>query len=120
MLRLAGKADICIATQAAAELFVVLTRAGAARQEARDIVGDMTAGLEQVGATPDTLDKALELAVHHKLQMWDALILTSYTDAGCTLMLSEDLQHGQTIGPITVANPFTAPPHPMLAALLGS
>jgi predicted nucleic acid-binding protein len=118
MIQMAGRAEVCIATQAAAELFVVLTRAGASRPEARDIVSDMTNGLERIGATPETLDRALDLSVTRQLQLWDALILTSYADAGCTLMLSEDLQHGQTVGSVTVVNPFKEPLHEMLTAVL--
>ncbi len=37
---------------------------------------------------------------------WDALIIESALDAGATVLLTEDLQHGQTFGRLRVVNPF--------------
>jgi predicted nucleic acid-binding protein len=37
---------------------------------------------------------------------WDALILESALKAGARRLLTEDLQHGQRIGDLTVENPF--------------
>jgi len=39
-------------------------------------------------------------------------------EAGCRLLLSEDLQDGFTWRGVTVVNPFAAERHPLLAALL--
>lgn len=45
------------------------------------------------------------------LSWWDALIVAAARDAGCELLLSEDLQEGQRIAGVEVVNPFkTAPP----------
>ena len=37
-------------------------------------------------------------------------------DAGCRLLLSEDLQDGFTWRGVTVVDPFADKPHPLLAA----
>jgi predicted nucleic acid-binding protein len=42
------------------------------------------------------------------LQFYDALIVQAALDLGCTTLYSEDLQHGQTFGSLTVVNPFFA------------
>jgi predicted nucleic acid-binding protein len=58
---------------------------------------------------PTTLsDLTLATTLHQRypLQFFDALLLAIAANAGCTLFLSEDTQHGQTYGPITVRNPF--------------
>ena len=39
---------------------------------------------------------------------WDAVLLSSAVDAGCTLLLSEDMQDGMSVGPLTIRNPFAA------------
>jgi predicted nucleic acid-binding protein len=39
---------------------------------------------------------AIELAVSHRLSFWDAIVLASAAEAGCRLLLSEDLQSGFT------------------------
>jgi predicted nucleic acid-binding protein len=37
---------------------------------------------------------------------WDALIVAAAQVAGCTYLLSEDMQDGQHYGAVTVVNPF--------------
>ncbi|HZC22176.1 MAG TPA: VapC toxin family PIN domain ribonuclease, partial [Candidatus Binatia bacterium] len=49
---------------------------------------------------------------------WDAIILSAAAEAGCRLLLSEDLQAGFTWNGVTVANPFAAKKHELLAELL--
>ncbi|MGQ0622235.1 MAG: PIN domain-containing protein [Panacagrimonas sp.] len=41
------------------------------------------------------------------ISYWDSLIIAAALHAGCTLLYSEDLQHGQVFeGSLTVVNPF--------------
>jgi predicted nucleic acid-binding protein len=63
--------------------------------------------------------KAVDLAADHKLRIWDSVILAATAEAGCRLLLSEDLQEGFTWQGVTVANPFSATPHPLLDVVLG-
>jgi predicted nucleic acid-binding protein len=35
---------------------------------------------------------AVDLATHHHFSMWDAVILAAASQAGCRLLLSEDLR----------------------------
>jgi predicted nucleic acid-binding protein len=51
-------------------------------------------------------DSGLEIAASLGYQIYDALILAAAIDAGCTTLYSEDMQHGQRIGPLTIRNPF--------------
>lgn len=41
---------------------------------------------------------------------WDSLILASALAAGCTHLLSEDMQQGQMIGRLRIINPFREAP----------
>jgi predicted nucleic acid-binding protein len=108
LARLGGRVRFILTTQALAELFVVLTRAGATRDEAQAIVETFSGELERVGTTPEVFDRAVAFATAHKLQIWDSLIITASADAGCTILLSEDLQHRFRAGTITILNPFDA------------
>jgi len=112
-------ATLVAPVQALGELFVVLRRAGLTAEKARDTIADLIETFETPASEPRTALGALDLAVDHKLQFWDALIFTAAADAGCTLLLSEDMQHGFVSRGMTVANPFAEPTHPKLAALLG-
>jgi predicted nucleic acid-binding protein len=46
----------------------------------------------------------------HRLSFWDALIVASAQACGATHLLTEDLQHGQQFGTLTVVNPFSSGP----------
>lgn len=50
--------------------------------------------------------RAVTLAREHELSVYDALIVAAAKDAGCEVLFSEDLQHGQKFGTLTVENPF--------------
>ena len=61
---------------------------------------------------------AMDLAADHDLSIWDAVILAAAADAGCRLLLSEDMQDGFAWRGLTVANPFADRRHPLLTAIL--
>jgi len=61
---------------------------------------------------------AVDLAVTHRFGFWDAVVLASASEAGCRLLLSEDLQEGFTWNGVTVANPFITSSNPLLLSLL--
>jgi predicted nucleic acid-binding protein len=50
--------------------------------------------------------RGVVLARERGLSVYDALIVAAAQDAGCPLLLSEDLQPGQKFGTLTVENPF--------------
>ena len=49
---------------------------------------------------------AVQLSRARKLSFWDALVIRAATEDGATTLYSEDLQHGQAIGQLTIRNPF--------------
>jgi predicted nucleic acid-binding protein len=50
--------------------------------------------------------RAVVLARDQALSFYDALIVAAALDAGCEVLCSEDLQHGQKFGTLRVENPF--------------
>ena len=58
---------------------------------------------------PLTLDlhhSARSLAQDHQLSFYDALIVATAIEAGCDTLFSEDMQHGRSIGGLSIVNPF--------------
>jgi len=54
-----------------------------------------------------TIKKALNLAVDHKYSYWDSLIVASALENNCSILYTEDLQHGQVIEEkLKIINPF--------------
>jgi predicted nucleic acid-binding protein len=56
--------------------------------------------------TMDTFLKALLLHARFQVSHWDALILASAREAGCSVVYSEDMNHHQDIDGVKVINPF--------------
>jgi predicted nucleic acid-binding protein len=57
----------------------------------------------------------LTLATHHagarlsrryRINFYDALIVASAIEAGCSVVLTEDMADGMTVGGVTIRNPF--------------
>ena len=61
---------------------------------------------EVMPLTADTHAAALVLARDHGLAFYDALIVASAIEAECDILYSEDMQHGRSIGGLTIVNPF--------------
>jgi predicted nucleic acid-binding protein len=54
-----------------------------------------------------TIKRALDLASQYQFSYYDALIVSSAIEAGCAILYSEDMHHGQTInGTLKILNPF--------------
>jgi predicted nucleic acid-binding protein len=51
-------------------------------------------------------ERAVEIAEACRLNIYDATIISSAEEAGCVTLFSEDMQHGQRIGALTIRNPF--------------
>ena len=51
--------------------------------------------------------KAVRIKEKYKLQYYDALIIATALENGCTILISEDMQHHQVIDNVlTIVNPF--------------
>ena len=105
--------------QALGELFNVLVRkARRPREDAEQAVLSWGDSFPVIETSSAIMVSAMTLARDHQMGIWDAIILASAADAGCRLLLSEDLQDGFSWSGVTVANPFSASLHPLLAQLL--
>ncbi len=57
-----------------------------------------------------TVETAWAIESRYGLNYWDALIVASAQQQGCTHLLTEDLQHEQTIDSVQIINPFLVGP----------
>lgn len=108
-----------IPAQAIGEFFhALVTKFRLDRREAARACEWLRASAHVQAADEAGFAEALHLSASHSLQFWDALILVTAAQAGCSLLLSEDMQDGFVHRGVTVANPFAEPLHPLLADAL--
>jgi len=119
LIRRLPQEAVVVPTQVLGELFNVLVRKGGkTRGEARDALLSWRDTFALVETSPEIMLTAADLATDHQLGIWDAVILSAGSRAGCRLLLSEDLQEDFTWAGVTVVNPFASPRHTLLQALL--
>jgi predicted nucleic acid-binding protein len=56
--------------------------------------------------TVNTHETGLYIAQRYGYRIYDSLLIASALESGCSVLYSEDMQHDQTIGSVTIRNPF--------------
>jgi len=105
--------DSFLTLQTLSEFFSAVTRKEKlSPSEAAEQVADYQKLFPVVAATPDSLRRAIAAVQKHSLSFWDAMQWAVARQAGATVFLSEDLQHGRELegvhfrDPFQVENPF--------------
>lgn len=101
----------CISFQVVQEWLNVALRKAVvplAPEQARSYLDVVLLPLMQVLPSGALYHRALDLQQRWRLGFYDSVIVASALAAGCTRLLSKDLQHGQRIDQLTLFNPFAA------------
>ncbi len=51
-------------------------------------------------------NRALNIAESYGYSVYDSLIIAAASENNCNVLISEDMQHSQKIGDLTISNPF--------------
>lgn len=100
-----------ISIQVLQEFYVNITRkipVPMSRSTARGLISNYKAWQIEI-STPRTLLHASEIEERHQLSFWDAMIVAAAYQGGADKILTEDLNHGQSIEGIRIENPFLSP-----------
>ncbi len=101
---------ISLSTQVLHEFYNITTRKlrpALTAAQAQDYVKKLCA-FDVIGSAASTIIAAMEIVQRYQMQWWDALILEAALRAKADVLYTEDLQHGQHFGALTVVNPFLA------------
>lgn len=103
-LRLSGLG--VISTQVLQEYFVIATRKlGVPPEIARRKV-ELFARIDIIQINFELILGAIDLHRLHQFSFWDSLIIRAAIAGGCSILLTEDLQHQQRIDGLEILNPF--------------
>lgn len=67
---------------------------------------DLLKDCEIIKVSCDTLTSAVALIRRYDFQIFDSIIVASALETNCTILYSEDMQHGLAINKLTIVNPF--------------
>jgi len=95
-----------LSLQVLQEYFVTVTRKLAVDAQIARRKVELLAEFDVV--TPEVPDILAAIDLHrlHNFSFWDALVLRAAKQAGCRVLLSEDLQHAREIDGVRIVNPF--------------
>lgn len=103
---LAGNVDGVISTQVLQEFYVAATgKLGVPPLAAKGILKTLSV-FDIVQVSPALIQEAIDCSILNQLAFWDALIVASAASAGCSTLLSEDLNAGQEILGVRIQNPY--------------
>jgi predicted nucleic acid-binding protein len=86
---------------------VAFRKLGMSYAEIRDVLATVRAVCQSQALTVDTHERGLDIAERFGFSLYDSMIVSSAVESGCTVLYSEDMQHGQEIGgQLVVINPF--------------
>lgn len=106
---LLGETDLALSVQVLQEFYVQATRVGKANplthEQAAALVESFTRFRVQ-DLTLAVVRAALRTRSRYNLSYWDSAIIEAARALGCRTVISEDLNHGQDYGGVTVVNPF--------------
>jgi predicted nucleic acid-binding protein len=104
----AAEYDCLLMLQAVSEFFAAVTRKNLMpRADAAAQAADWLDLFPTISPSTNAVRAALEDAAQRRASYWDALIVASASEAGCTMLLTEDLQHGTELRGVEIHNPFT-------------
>ena len=72
---------------------------------AKDIVSDFLKW-DVIVNDGEAILGAIDIQLKYNYSFWDSMIIHAAISSGAALLLSEDLSHGQSIGGVTIKNPF--------------
>ena len=99
----------CISFQVVQECLNVALRKAAVpltTEQAHSYLDVVLLPLMQVQPSAALYHRALDVQQRWRFGFYDSLIVAAALAAGCTQLLSEDLQHGQRIDALVIHNPF--------------
>jgi predicted nucleic acid-binding protein len=118
----AAMGSCCLTLQSISEFYAVATRKGILRPaEAVPIAEAMLQLFPTATASATAVRIALSTAAASLASYWDAVLIATAAEAGCTAILSEDLSDGLIIAGVRIINPFGgAGLSPAAQSLLGA
>jgi predicted nucleic acid-binding protein len=103
----ATERDCSLTLQALSEFYAVVTRKGVVEPaDAAAQAEDWLEAFRCCAASGTAVRTALGNAAAGRASYWDALLVATAEEAGCTIVLSEDMADGADLGGARIHNPF--------------
>ena len=108
--RSAATGEAVTSTQVLIELFHTLTRKQKMPPDVAQALTQAYSAWPVIGSDMSLVSAAIARSVQHRWSIWDAMVIEAASRSGARTLYTEDLQHGQRIGGMTIVDPFRSEP----------
>lgn len=102
----AAAGDAVLSTQVLIELFHTVTRKQKMPPAAAQALTLAYAAWPVIDSDAAMVHLAINRSIQQQLSIWDAMVIEAALRSGAKTLYTEDLNHGQRFGALTVVNPF--------------
>lgn len=95
-----------LSTQVLIELFHTLTRKFKISRKTASLMTSAFCEWQVIESDTPLVLHSMARATEQQLSIWDAMVVEAALKSGATTLYSEDMQHGQRMGSLTIINPF--------------
>jgi predicted nucleic acid-binding protein len=100
--------DCWLTLQSVSEFYAAATRKKLiSRSQAAAQANDWLEMFSTVAASPNAVRSALAVATTERASYWDALLVATAAEAGCSAILTEDMSDGMSLRDVRILNPFS-------------
>jgi predicted nucleic acid-binding protein len=100
--------DCWLTLQSVSEFYAAVTRKRlVSRSTAAAQANDWLEMFSTVAPSANAIRSALTISVAERASYWDALLVATAAEAGCTSILTEDMGDGMSLYDVRILNPFT-------------
>ena len=98
--------NVIFSTQVLQEYFSAATRKLGVSAETAQRKIELLGCLDIISVQHEDILRAIDIHRLHKFSFWDSLIIRMAQKSSCSVLYSEDMQHGRQIGDVEIVNPF--------------
>jgi predicted nucleic acid-binding protein len=103
----ARRCDCWLTLQSVSEFYAAVTRKRlVSRSQAAAQANDWLDLFSTVAPSANVVRSALAVSITERASYWDALLVATAAEAGCTAILTEDMADGTALCGVRVLNPF--------------
>jgi predicted nucleic acid-binding protein len=100
---------IIVSVQVLSEFYSAMLKYNRSHDEIASFILGIAQYMNVASLKRATVERCLTLKKRYGYSYWDSLILAAAIENHCSVLYSEDMQHGQIIeGTLTIQNPFVA------------
>lgn len=101
--------DLCLSVQVLQEFFTQATRSTRSGRLTHDEAARLVSSWQRypvLDVSMRVVEHAIIASQRYQISYWDAASIAAARASGATIILTEDLQHGQIFDGVRVSNPF--------------